>query len=136
MTTTPQAKQAMQAKAVAVMPSGLQYVFDSETLESRSLTEWVRITVRHTGGPQDTLGPVGNRKFLRTGSLFISIFTKAGQGSARADELAAIFRDEFEGSRITGTTVVFLDVVAREQPEEGSWFSIVVEASFEYHETR
>lgn len=112
------------------------YTFDSEQFDPPDDEPWVRVTVRHTGSTQETLGPAGSRKFMRTGICFVQVFTRSDKGVKQADELARRAALAFEGERIVGTTVRFLDVVTRETGPEGKWFGVVVQANFEYDETR
>lgn len=66
----------------------------------------------------------------------MQVFVPIDQGVAEADELATAAREVFEGVSIAGTRVRFLDVVLRESGPEKKWFGVVIEAGFEYDETR
>lgn len=142
MTTINQAREAIydlftDAWAVTVPTPGLRtpITYDNEKYDPPD-TAWVRLSVRHTGSTQETLGPAGSRSFMRQGIAFVQIFTPSDKGVAEADTLARVAALAFEGERIVGTSVRFLDVVTRETGPEGKWFGVVVQANFEYDETR
>lgn len=137
MTTLPEAKEAIYlAFQTAWTPTGKALTFDNEKFDPPVDDEWARLTVRHTGGGQETLGKVGNRKFARLGSVFVQVFTPIDQGTSEADVLVTTARNAFEGITLAGTTLRFLDVVAREAGPDGKWYQTVVEANFEYDETK
>lgn len=131
-----QAREAIYSKFVTAWDDETPVTFDNERYDPPDDNPWVRVTVRHTGSTQETLGPAGSRKFMRTGVCFVQIFTRGDKGTAEADALARIAALAFEGERIVGTTVRFLDVVTREAGPDGKWYGVVVEANFEYDETR
>ena len=135
MTTLNQAREAIYDEFVTDWGSTSPLTLDNEKVDPPT-TEWVRLSVRHTASTQDTLGAPGNRRFERIGSAFVQIFVPTDQGTLRADELATIAREAFEGKSLTGTTIRFLDVIVREAGVDGQFYAVVVEATFEYDETR
>lgn len=135
MTTLNQARTAIYEEFQAAWGATTPFTFDNEKYTPPD-TEWARLTVRHTASTQDTLGAQGNRRFERIGSVFIQIFVPTNQGTTRADELATIARETFEGKSLTGTTIRFLDVIVRETGVDGQYYVVVVEATFQYDETR
>ena len=135
MTTLNQARTAIYEEFQTVWGATTPFTFDNEKYTPPD-TEWVRLTVRHTASTQDTLGAQGNRRFERIGSAFVQIFVPTDQGTTRADELATIARETFEGKSLTGTTIRFLDVIVRETGVDGQFYVVVVEATFQYDETR
>lgn len=143
MTTINQAREAiytafLEAWTVETVPETVletPVTFDNEGFKPPS-EPWVRLTVRHTSSTQETLGPVGSRKFSRRGICFVQVFVPADSGTKEATELARKASLVFEGERISGTTLRFLDVVIRENGASGKWYGVSVEANFEYDETR
>ena len=136
MTTLNEAREAIYGLFVTGWADRTAYTFDNERFDPPNDAPWVRLTVRHTGSTQETLGPPGSRKFARTGSCFVQVFVPIDQGVAEADGLATVAREVFEGVSIAGTRLRFLDVVMRESGPEKKWFGVVIEAGFEYDETR
>ena len=136
MTTLPEAREAIYEEFATGWGTLTEYTLDNEKFEPPKHDPWARVSVRHTDGGQETLGTVGSRKFSRTGSVFVQIFTPENSGLSGADALLPIARAIFEGSRITQTTIRFLNVVAREIGLDGKWYQTMVEAAFEYDETK
>ena len=135
MTTLNQARTAIYDEFITDWGLTTPFTFDNEAYSPPN-TEWVRLSVRHTGSTQDTLGAVGNRRFERVGSVFVQIYVPTDIGTLRMDELATIARETYEGKSLTGTTIRFLDVIVRELGVDGQFYQAVVEATFEYDETR
>lgn len=137
MTTTPEARQAMYTALInASVIDSANLTFDNEKYDPPDDQAWMRFTVRHTVMGQETLGGEGNRKFRRLGIAVTQIFTPIDQGVSEADTLAQLVKNVFEGVRLTGTTVRFLDVQIIEVGPENKWYQVNVEANFEYDETR
>lgn len=62
--------------------------------------EWVRISVKNTGGGQTSLGVVGNRKYERDFSVFVQVFVPVIKGMERGAIHAQDARAIFEGVRL------------------------------------
>lgn len=99
-------------------------------------TPWARLAFRHNSSFQQTQGPVGCRKFERQASAFIQVFRPEDEGEENSAELVDLVLAEFEGARITGTTVCFLDVIPREVGPSGKWYQVTIEATFRYTEVK
>ena len=97
---------------------------------------WVRLSVRHFGRGQWTIGKAGTRQFKRVGSAFIQVYVLADDGTKNGDDLSNEAAAVFEGERIAGTSVCFKDVDVTEQGRDGKWFVFLVEAEFEYFEEK
>jgi len=110
--------------------------FDNEKFDPPSDVSWVRFAVRHFGGGQYSLGGVGERKFSRTGSAFVQVFIPQDDGVRDGDVLAHEARTLLEGLDIAGTTIRTWDAEIRENGLVDGYFMFVVEARFEYFETR
>lgn len=137
MTTLSEAREAIYlAFQTAWTPTGFELTFDNEKFNSPDDAPWARLSVRHTASAQETLGAVGNRKFSRLGSAFVQVYTRVDQGTSQNDTLATTAREAFEGLTLAGTTLRFLDVIVRETGPDGKWYQTIVEATFEYDETR
>lgn len=109
---------------------------DNEIYRPAENTAYVRLSVRHTGRTQRTLGKPGNRNFGSTGTAFVQVYVPTDTGLKAADILAQAAREVFEGVTLAATGVSFLDCVVRETGPDGKWFGVVVEATFDYEETR
>lgn len=138
MTTMNQAVEAMYQAWDTGWASRTPYHFDNEEpgFDTKTATEWARVSVRHNDGGQETLGGPNNRRFARRGSVFVQVFVKTNTGTATMHGHAQAARAIFEGTRIAGTTVRFLDVIVRETGPDGKWYQTVVEAQFEYDEIK
>ena len=137
MTTLEQANEAIaQTFQTAWLPTGYVFALENESFDPPDDSPWARLTVRHTGATQDTLGSPGNRRFDRTGSVFIQIFVKSDTGTRLSKQLTETTVNAFEGNTISGTTITFLDVIPRETGVDRGWFQTVVEATFRYFEIK
>lgn len=97
---------------------------------------WLRAVVRDTSSHQQTLGPVGARKWVRKAFLLVQVFTPAGKGT-RAGELAAkIVSNVFEGTTQSGLdfNAAFIRSLGRD--EQTGCYQHNVEIPFTYYETR
>lgn len=112
-----------------------QVVFENEKFSAPVDTPWARLTVSHEAGEQDTLGPIGERNFLRRGRVLIQLYTSVDIGVAALDALAHATRNIFEGVTLTGG-LCFTSVDIRETGSDGEWFQFIVDAPFEYRETK
>lgn len=138
MTTIAQAREAIYQAFVDAWAGVTPIALDNEAFEPTPDVAWVRLVVRHTAGFQSTLGRTGNRKFASIGAAVVQISTKKNDGTAEADTLAKTAKDAFEGKSIAGTTIFFKDVNVREtapSPDD-DWYQVIVDAAFEYDETK
>lgn len=94
---------------------------------------WARCSVRHTLGEQDTLGRIGQRRYLAGGNVTVQIFTPKGDGHRLGDQLVEIVKDALR-QRPTTSQVWFFDISTPEVGVDGPWFNRNVEASFRYQE--
>tara|TARA_R110002167_G_scaffold121845_2_gene300256 strand:- start:131 stop:544 length:414 start_codon:yes stop_codon:yes gene_type:complete len=133
--TLNEAREAIYARFVAQTTlAGSAYTFTSEDFTAPTDAQWARVTVAHEAGVQDSLGSVGSRKYLRRGRVLIQIFGPVDQGLRALDLLADATRDIFEGTQFGGLYFVSADV--RESGQDGEWFQLVVDAPFDYQETK
>lgn len=135
-TTDEEAEQAILAAFVTAWADRTPYVFDNEDFTAPKDAPWARLSVRLSGGGQDTLGPPGSRHFERRGTVFVQVFVPQNTGKTSSRALTRVARETFEGVTLVGTTVRFTDVVVRDGGPDGSWFMSTVEAPFAYDEKR
>lgn len=135
MTTLAEAREAIYKTFIDAWDSIAPLTLDNEDFQPPN-GSWVRLSVRHTGGGQETLGRTGNRRFERSGTAFIQVFTLQDTGTAAADTLANLARSIFEGTSITNTTIRFNNVALTEIGPTGKWYQINVSAAFDYDETK
>ncbi len=107
---------------------------DNKEIDIKTLTEWVRLSIRNIDSGQETLGPTGVRNFERKGIAFVQIFTEQGSGTKRANELAQIVRDIFEGVKFND--IVVDDVLINEIGIDGRWYQVNTESHFKYFEIK
>lgn len=136
MTTLAQAKEVVYQRFVDNFTGVTlaRITFDNEEFEEPATGDWVRLTVRSRGRAQDTLGKVGNRKFRSAASVFVQVYTAVNTGVKQSDTLAKEAADVFEGVSFSGLD--FQSAEVRETGPDGRWYQSVVEAEFEYDETK
>lgn len=110
---------------------------DDEEAEPTQGLPWARVTIRHAGGDQYSLGPPGNRLFEHYGWVGIQIFVPLGRGLAVARALAMIAKNAFEGAT-TPSGVWFRKCHVQEVGKDpaGTWDQTNVMCEFVYDEQR
>lgn len=122
--------------STAWQTTGHPVLFEDAPTDQRPAdgSPWARVSIRHAGGEQATLaGETGMRRWRRTGTLFVQVFTPRGNGFALADSLGKVAAHAFQGKRTPGG-VWFRDVSMREIGPDGPWMQVNVTAAFEYDE--
>jgi len=109
---------------------------DNEDFTPPTEQSWARLSVRHLGSVQESLGGVGFRKFDRFGSCFVQIFIPLNDGVSEADTLAQAVITLLEGTSLSGNTIRFTNSQIRELGVENGWYVLVVETFFSYTETK
>jgi len=136
--TINEAREAIYQRWVDNVPSGIgsNYAFANEAFTPPTNAPWARLTVVHEQGEQDSLGPIASakRKFLRRGRVLIQIYDQVDQGTRVLDLLADESRDIFEGTLFDG--VYFISADIRESGQDGEWMQLIVDAPFDYQETK
>ena len=117
------------------------FVFDNESFKPPAKADFVRVAARHRDSAQETLGDVGNRKFERSGALFLQFFSplNKGLGSATAgpDFLVNKGRALFEGVTLAPENIRFTNVIVREiGPTEDGYYQTNAECLFGYTERK
>lgn len=136
MTTQNQAREAVYLRWNTQWSATTPFIFENENNKVLDSADdpWARLTVRNTGSEQHTLGAVGNRRFRRFASVFVQLYALVDEGLATLDTLAQTVRGIFEGVSFSGLS--FNNVVVRESGADGKWYQVVVEAFFDYEETK
>lgn len=107
-----------------------------QTIPPTTDTPWARVQVRHAEGAQFTLGASSaNRRYNRTGTLTVQIFTTIGKGAVLGLQLAELIVAGFEPHSTT-SGISFFNVRTAEIGSDGSWFQVQAIAEFEYVSTR
>ena len=133
--TLNEAREAIYQRFVAnTSLASSAYTFTSESYTAPTDAPWARLTVNHEAGEQDSLGKAGDRKYLRRGRVLVQLFGPVDQGLRSLDLLADATRDIFEGTQFAGLYFISADV--RESGQDGEWFQLVVDAPFDYQETK
>lgn len=133
MTTLNQARELIYQRFVDNWPAGTPYTFDNEAYKPPA-TKWVRLSVRNIDSGQESLGAIGNRKFLRKGMVWLQIFVPLDSGLKDADTLASSFRSIFEG--VTFSNIRFTNVLVKEGTPDNKWYRVVAQAFFDYNEIK
>lgn len=93
--------------------------------------KWVRVSVQFTLGTQSSLGKTGNRKFVKSGFLYIQVFTPKGHATNNNDDLAEDSLNLFEGERLGDLWFNNGRIVTI--GEDGEWYqqNVVLELTFQ-----
>lgn len=110
------------------------YAFENEEFTPPD-TAWVRLTVRHRDGGQETLGRTGNRRYLRRGVIVAQVFTPADRGTFASDAITTEILDMFESTRLDDD-LWCRDGIIRGLPADGGMYRNFVEIEFDYEETK
>jgi hypothetical protein len=107
--------------------------FDEKDLDA-STDLWARLRIVHADGNQSTLvANEGHKRFERTGTVFVQMFSPRGKGLKGAYDEAETMLSAFEGKR-TPNDVWFRRCRIEEIGESGSWYQINVVAEFTYEQ--
>lgn len=134
--TIAQARDEMSAAFEAAwLPTGHGLIWD-DVAEPRPDTRspWARFSVRHADGFQATLANFsGARRWRRTGTIFVQLFSPANEGLSTLDEMAMVAMRAYQGKTTPGG-VWFRNTRAREIGVTGKWQQLNVMVDFEYDE--
>lgn len=98
---------------------------------------WARWSLDYVGGRQSSMGGVSNRKFQKTGLIYMFVFVPLGTGLTAVREASQVAIDAYEGKRTPGD-VWFRNVrIDSEGHGKGgggnkSWWMTTVLAEFTY----
>lgn len=97
---------------------------------------WVRLVVKFGNTPSQTYGPVGGRRYRRTGMIGFQVFTPllngTGMGSGYCEDIINIF----EGQSLPGMDVQFYEGDYSSTGESGSWFQFNGTVTFNFGEIK
>jgi len=94
---------------------------------------WGRVTVRHATGEQETLAPIGSRRYLSGGIVTVQVFTPFGDGHGLGDQIVAVIKAAFRAAPVTHA-VWFNNASITEIGVDGPWFNTNLDATFRYQE--
>lgn len=112
-----------------------KYTFENEKFDSQTISDpWVRLSVKNINSGQETLGAIGDRKYLRKGIIWLQIFVRVATGMQETDQIAETFRGLFEGVRIGD--IRCYDGIVSEGVEVAPWKQTNVKVNFEYDQIK
>lgn len=129
-----QAREAIYQRFTTLWLDQTEFTLDNEEFKPPSVTPWVRVIVRNTSSAQETLGPIGNRRYNRKGSIIIQVRVLGNTGTEQSGELADNARNIFEGTSFSQVNVN--DSIVKEIGTDGKWFLTNVESFFFYEEIK
>jgi len=106
---------------------------DSDDLDGGTVA-WARLSVHETGGGQETLGPIGARRYRRRASTFVQLFTPVNAGMKEAGELAQAVKAIFEGASFSGLD--FNNARVTDPGPDDKWQMTLVETVFDFTELK
>ena len=130
-----EARVLIYDKFIADWNNETPFDLDNEEFSEPASEPWVRTVIRNKLSTQDTMGPIGVRKFLRIGTVFTQVFVPINTGLEEADRLTKIITTMFEGIRLTGGLWFFATDV-RELGPIDDYYQVVIESNFNYEETK
>jgi hypothetical protein len=136
MATIRQAREAVYGAFRTAWANKSALTFDNENFSPPVKAPWVRFSMLHQDGVQESLGPVGNRRYLRSGTVIIQIFVPLNSALFVADGLVQDAKVILEGTTLLSTALRFYNAVAREIGESEGWYQFNLEVEFEYQEIR
>ena len=104
--------------------------YDNSSLTPLPDKPWLRLNIIPAFGVQDTLAPVGDRKFRRGGVIGCSFAIPAGTWTAKCDEIAQKLIDVFESKTVNG--IIISSGVYSQNGQDGNWFMAEVVFDFEF----
>jgi hypothetical protein len=109
------------------------YTFDNEAFTPPTKAVWVRFTMRHSSGQQDTLNIPGQRRFTNQGHLYLQVFSPRGSGRRNSDTLVEQFKAIMDSKRLD-TDLVTYSATARELGVDptNAWDQTNVDIPFVY----
>lgn len=140
MTTINEARKALYDRFTttwaASSHSTIPYSLDNEGFTPPAAGGWVRLSVRHTISTQETLGPIGSRKFERRGLIFVQVFVPKNDPIKNADTYVTTIKNALEAVTLLDDNLVTEAHVPREIGGSDRWYQVNVEVPFRYYETR
>lgn len=133
--TPDEAREAIEERFIAEWATRTPFTFEDEKYKEGGVdVSWLRLTVRHFGGGQETLGHKTQRKYLRRGLVIAQVFTPLIRGMKGGAVHAQAFRAIFEGERFSD--VYGLDGRIIEIGPDGKHYQTNVEIDIFYEEIK
>jgi len=136
--------QLLKDAVAASVYSSVQIIWDdkkdtppdpNDTTNAIAAT-WLRMTIKHSTGGQSSLsGAQATKRWTRTGYIAVQIFTPAGDGMSRADDIISIVLGAFEGKTTSGG-VWFREFHPQEVGTSGPWQQTNVIGQFTFDEIK
>lgn len=123
-------KEAFATGWTAAYPS-VPYFFDNEA--GASSQSFVRVTFIPTVSALATMGPPGQRLWLRRGYIVMQLFAPVDQGSATLDAYVETVRALLEGASIAAG-VATDDAGAERKPDDGTWAQVNVRIAYRVYD--
>lgn len=122
----------------------VRYAIDNRKLQQPTPPPFARVEIQNIGSDQATMGPPGQRRFLREGFIEVRLYDLAGQGRGRTDVLAEYVRDIYESTRLgadgeeRGIVTYAMDGPreVRDDKEFPDLWCVLCRIPFEYHHRR
>jgi len=134
VTTLDQAAESVAAQWVAEWGATTTFCLPNENFAKPASGPFVRLLVQHRPGGNATLGATGFRRHTRQARVFIHVYDDADIGTRRLNQLAQQARAVFESRSFSGLRFFPADV--REGADEGRHKQMIVDAPFDYQETK
>lgn len=98
---------------------------------------WGKGFIRHAAGGMASLtSETGKRRYRRTGTIVIQIFSPAGEGRTRNRVIAPVARDAYEAAQSTTLGIEYRNARIEDLGEDGTWYQSNVLVDFEYDEVK
>lgn len=133
------AADVLVAYWIANKGNAYRTVLEGEQYDPDETEPFYELEVLEEGREQETLGRVGNRRFLSKARFYLRIhypvqISGATKGSRPISVLAKEARDVFEGKTISGLRLFAVEV--RQGPTDGKWIRRLVTGEFDYQERK
>ncbi len=99
--TPTEARKEIMKRYLSEFSGQFPVAIDNKKLEKPDGVKWVRLTILFNDGNQDSLGKVGNRKYVKRGLIFVQVFTPINKGTNTNDDLCNSSLNLFDGVRIS-----------------------------------
>jgi hypothetical protein len=96
---------------------------------------WVSLDVRLATGGQDSLGPIGGRRFLSGGVVLAQVSTTSGDATNLNDDTAKAALDLLDGVRLAGGLWTYGGRIVT-AGTNGEWYQQNVIVNLQFEETR
>lgn len=120
---------------VTSQPIPVFYQDAKQDRPTNDLQPFVRVQVQHAAGRQASLAGVDGQKLrINNGIFTVQLFTVLGEGLSKADVLAKIIQDAFEGQAVNG--IWFRNVRVNEIGVDGDRYQTNILVDFTYDELK